>query len=140
MKVTEIMARNPVCCTPEADLQSVAKLMRDNDCGEIPVIEDENSHRLVGVITDRDIVCRSVADGYRPDEVKVEECMSAPATSITMDADVEQAVETMQKQQIRRIPVVDREKRCVGIVAQADVARSSPREKTGEVVKNISRA
>ena len=87
MKVREIMTSRLVCATPDASLPHIARQMVDNDCGEIPIIDTRQNNKLVGVITDRDIVCRVVAQGRNPRELTAEDCMSSPVLTVSSDAD-----------------------------------------------------
>jgi CBS domain-containing protein len=133
----DIMTTEPSCCTAAATLDQVAKLMVQNDCGEIPVVD--RAERLVGVITDRDIVCRVVADGKNPMAHTAEQYMSQPVISVTADTPLDEIMHTMETHQIRRLPVVDAEGCCVGIIAQADLAWTGPEHEVGELVREVSR-
>jgi CBS domain-containing protein len=140
MQAKEIMSRDPQCCTPDDTLRDAARMMADNDCGCLPVVEDKNGKRLIGVLTDRDIAVRGVARGKTPDS-KVNDVLSpAPACCFAED-DVEEVERIMVEKQVRRVPVVDGDGRVVGIVAQADLARdnraASDRE-VGRIVEKIS--
>jgi CBS domain-containing protein len=135
MQVKDIMTKDPACCGPNARLQEVAKLMVDNDCGEIPVVENQ---KLVGVVTDRDICCRTVAKGKNPLDMTASEVMTAPAISVAKDASIEECCRKLEDNQIRRVPVVDEAGRCCGIVAQADIANYADSEDVAEVVEKIS--
>ncbi|MEX0903694.1 MAG: CBS domain-containing protein [Pseudohongiellaceae bacterium] len=137
MKVTDIMTSNPACCTPEASLSEVANLMIRNDCGEIPIIESDGNRKLVGVVTDRDIVIRAVAKDASSDS-RVSEIMTRSVVSIGPDADLAQCCEKMEDNQIRRIPVTNDQGEILGIVAQADVALHTGAAETAEVVRDIS--
>lgn len=139
MRVSDIMTQNPACCTPDTPLPDVARLMKDRDCGEIPVVESTGSTRLAGVITDRDIAMRAVAEGMNPQNVKVEECMTRNPASVKPDTDLEECIHLMEQKQVRRMPVVEGDGSCCGIVAQADIARKSDEHETAEVVKEVSR-
>ncbi|MFN2501752.1 MAG: CBS domain-containing protein [Pyrinomonadaceae bacterium] len=134
------MTANPTCCTPDTSLQSVAKTMADEDCGCLPVIEDHESMTPIGTITDRDICCRTVAEGLNPLEMTVADAMSSPVVTVPEDADIETCLQLMEENQIRRIPVVDANGACCGLVAQADVARIAPEHVAGDLVQEISRA
>ena len=136
MQVREIMTQDPACCSTTSRLPEVAQMMVDHDCGEIPVVDDRR--RLVGVITDRDITCRVVATGRNPAEVTAAEAMSTPVVTVTADSALEECLRTMEEHQIRRVPVVDGQGGCCGMVAQADIARSASATKTGEVVREVS--
>jgi CBS domain-containing protein len=133
----DVMTTDPACCTPQTPLDEVAKLMRYNNCGEIPVVDA--SDRPVGVITDRDIVCRVVAEGKNPMAYTAETCMSESVVTVPMDAELEDVISTMEKHQIRRVPVVDAKGSCTGIISQADVAWIGPQGKVAELVREVSR-
>src|SRR5882724_12283163 len=90
MQVKEVMTADPACCTPETGLQEVAQMMIDHDCGEVPVVSNKQSRIPIGVITDRDIVCRTVAKGLNPLELRVTGCMSTPCVTVTPDMSVEE--------------------------------------------------
>ncbi|MCM2305651.1 MAG: CBS domain-containing protein [Elusimicrobia bacterium] len=138
MKVRELMTKDPLACTPETGLRDVAKMMCEGDCGEIPVVESKTSAKPVGVITDRDITCRAVARGRNPLELTAADCMSSPAVTVTPETSLEDCCKVLEKHQIRRVPVVDKQGRCCGMVAQADIARRGPAEATCEIVKEVS--
>jgi len=133
----DVMTANPACCTPDTTLDQVAKMMVQNDCGEIPIIDLND--RPVGVVTDRDIVCRVVAGGKNPMAHTAESCMSQPVVTVSADDPVERVVSTMEKHQIRRVPVVDERGCCAGIIAQADLAWAEPLPEVGELVREVSR-
>src|SRR4029453_18858910 len=116
----DVMTKAPACCTANATLDEVAKLMADHDCGEIPIVDAED--RPIGVITDRDIVCRVIAEGENPVGRTADPYMTRPAVTVRSDASLDEVVATMEKHQIRRVPVVDERGCCSGIIAQADVA------------------
>src|SRR5439155_26087779 len=107
MQARQFMTKTPACCMPHSSLAEAARAMVDHDCGAIPVVQAKDSLRLVGIITDRDIVCRTVAQQKNPLEMTVQECMSAPAVTVTPDASLEECCEAMEKNQVRRLPVVD---------------------------------
>lgn len=136
-RARDVMTPDPACCTPRTTLDEVAKMMIQNDCGEIPVVDVGD--RLIGVVTDRDIVCRVVAEGKNPIGYTVESCMSQPVITVNEDTPVEEVIATLEKHQIRRIPVVDGGERCVGIVAQADLAWTGDERQVGELVREVSR-
>ncbi len=140
MKVQEIMTKNPACCMPTTSLQETAKMMVDNDCGCIPVVEDNDSKKPVGMITDRDITIRTVADGKNPLEMTVKDVMSSNVVTITTDSTAEDCCNLMEKNQVRRVAVVDENGGCCGIVAQADIAIKAENAKTDEVVEKISQS
>ena len=133
----DVMTTNPACCTPETPLEQVAKLMIQHDCGEIPVID--SAELVIGVITDRDIVCRVVAQGKNPLAYTAEICMSDPVVTVFEDTALDVVLATMEKHQIRRLPVVDNEGRCAGMISQSDVAWIGGEHQVAELVREISR-
>jgi CBS domain-containing protein len=133
----EVMTKDPVCCTPETTLDQVAQLMREHDCGEIPVIDP--AERPIGVVTDRDIVCRVVAEGKNPMAYPAEICMTQPVATVLLDTPLDDVLATMEKHQVRRVPVVDERGRCVGIISQADVAWTGSKGAVAELVREVSR-
>jgi len=137
MNVEDMMTSDPACCTPDTKLEEVARMMVDCDCGEIPVVESFESKIPVGVITDRDIVCRVVAKGLNPLEVQASECMTKPAITVDIQSSLEDACQIMEENQIRRVPVTGDGKIC-GIVSLADVAEELGREDSGEVLRRVS--
>lgn len=133
----DVMTPEPQCCSPETTLNEVANLMVEADCGEIPVVDASN--RLIGVVTDRDIVCRVVAKGKNPSAVTAEEAMTKPVVAVTGDTSLDEVVSVMEENQIRRVPVVDANGSCCGIIAQADVAMVARESEVGEMVREVSR-
>ena len=138
-KCSDVMTRNPVCAQPEDTVASVARLMKENDIGPVPIVENNNSKRLIGIVTDRDLAIKVVAAGRDPQTLPVKEVMTTKVITCRADDNIETALDAMSNQQLRRIPVVDDDKMLVGIIAQADIAtRMNAPEKIGEVVKEIS--
>lgn len=133
----DVMTPDPACCTPTTTLEQVAKMMAQNDCGEIPVID--SSDQPIGVVTDRDIVCRIVAEGKNPIAYTAEMCMSQPVVTVRSDAPLAEVVSIMEKHQIRRVPVVDERGGCAGIISQADVAWTGDTGEVAELVRQVSR-
>jgi len=133
----DVMTSDPACCSPTTTLDEVAKLMAHNDCGEIPVVG--SSDQIVGVVTDRDIVCRVVAEGRNPAAYTAETCMSGPVVTVRADMPLEQVMNTMEEHQIRRVPVVDEKDSCIGIISQADVSRTARSREVAELVREVSR-
>jgi len=131
------MTVNPSCCKPETPLDQVAKLMVQHDCGEIPVIDA--AEQVVGVVTDRDIVVRIVADGKNPQAYAAESCMSRLVVTVPLNAPLKDVLSTMEKHQIRRVPVVDERGSCVGMIAQADLAWTGGAREVAELVREVSR-
>lgn len=118
MKASEIMTPTPHCCAPDDSLRSVASIMRDDDCGAVPVVD---GGKLVGIITDRDLAVRALATGQGPD-AKVTSHMTRGPHTCSADDDVREVQRVMSEAQVRRVPIVDASGRVVGIVSQADLA------------------
>lgn len=136
MRVQEIMSVDPACCAPSTTLMDAAKLMADQDCGEIPVLDD--GERLVGVVTDRDIACRGVAQGMAP-TTAVQEVMTSPVVTASPDMSLDECCQKLEDNQIRRMPVVDESGACCGMVSQADIALHAPEHDVAEVLRDVSR-
>lgn len=134
----DVMTPEPRCCSPETPLNQVANLMVEADCGEIPVVDGSN--RLIGVVTDRDIVCRVVAKGKNPGSCTAQDAMTQPVVAVLADTTLDEIVAVMEENRIRRVPVVDAQGCCCGIVAQADVAMVARESEVGEMVREVSRA
>src|SRR6266542_2068551 len=107
MRVKDIMTEKPQCCTPDTPLPEVARMMVDCDCGEIPVVDNLTTMRPVGVITDRDITCRTVAQGRNPLEFRARDCMTTPVVTVMPDVDLDDCCELMEQHQLRRVIVTD---------------------------------
>jgi CBS domain-containing protein len=137
MKVRDLMTKNPACASPDMDLCQVARLMADHNVGSIPVVES-GSQRVIGMVTDRDIATRAVAERKNPLEMRAEEIMSSPVVTVEEDADVEEVARLMQDRQVRRVPVVDQYGNVRGMVAQADIALKASDQTTADVVESIS--
>ena len=139
MQVSEIMTNNPACCIPNTKLQQVAKMFVEHDCGCLPVVDSEKSMKPVGVITDRDICCRVVAEGLNPLNLTAQDAMSDGVVTVTPEMSVDECCKLMEDNKVRRVPVVDASGRCCGMVAQADIAQYASNNKTAEVVKEVSK-
>src|SRR5688572_16273564 len=124
MKAADLMTPNPVCCTPDDTAQTIAQKMLDSDCGCIPVVDER---RLVGVVTDRDLACRCLAQGHGP-ETKAADIMTRDVGCCPPSADAKEVERVMSDRQVRRVPIVDERGSVVGIVAQADLARAAKRD------------
>ena len=133
----DVMTTNPACCTPETPLDQVAKLMVQHDCGEIPVID--RAEHVVGVVTDRDIVTRVVARDKNPMAYTAETCMSESVVTVPEDAPLTDVLAMMEKHQIRRVPVVNEQGCCAGMISQADVAWAGKEHQVAELVREVSR-
>jgi CBS domain-containing protein len=138
MTIQSIMTPDPACCTVSTSLQDVAKLMVANDCGQIPVVAEDGSKRPIGVVTDRDIVIRLVANGTNPLDAKAGDAMTTPCITVSCDASLRECCDVMESNQIRRVPVVDANGELCGIVSLADISLSGADSKTAEVVKEVS--
>lgn len=134
------MTPNPACCTPQSTAREAATLMRDHDCGSIPVVDDVKSRRLVGIVTDRDLAVRGLARGRGPDTL-IRELMTDDPVACVPEDKAEDLRRVMVEELVRRVPVVDDDGVLVGIVSQADVARvegaASDRE-VGRIIEAIS--
>jgi CBS domain-containing protein len=135
MKIREMMTKETRTVSPATPVIEAAGLMRIHDIGVVPVVEGE---RIVGMLTDRDIVLQVVADGDDPRTTKVSEVMSTGSISVFEDQNVEEAVELMQKYQVRRLPVLDRGSKVVGIISLGDIAVDVHAGLSGKVLKEVS--
>jgi len=135
MKVNEVMTRDVRVANPDETIQQAAKVMAEIDAGFLPVGDND---RLVGMLTDRDIAVRAVAKGLGPD-TRIGEVMTRDVRYCFEDEDTDHIVENMAEQQIRRIPVVNREKRLVGVLSLGDIAIMEGRRPAGEALTGISR-
>jgi CBS domain-containing protein len=137
----EVMTKKIVCCLPEDTVMKVAQRMKRGNIGSVPVVENEQTRKLVGIVTDRDLALQIVAEGRDAKSTKVESVMTRKVVTARAEDDLQKAMDAMAKHQLRRIPIVDSEKTLLGIIAQADVAtRVSEPEKTAAMVKGISRS
>ncbi len=140
-KCNEVMTKNPVCCLPNDTVSKVAQLMKSKDFGSVPIVENEQTKKLVGIVTDRDLALKLVAEGRDPKSTKAEEVMTRKVVTCRAEDDLQKALDAMSEHQLRRIPVVDNNNGIVGIIAQADVAtRANQPEKTAAMVKEISQS
>lgn len=141
MKAREIMTKRPKCVTPDTPLREAARLMKEQDVGVLPVVDRAGSDRLVGIVTDRDIAIRHVAEGHDSSSCPVREAMTSNVRTAREDDDIDHVMDLMGKEQVRRIPVVDERGDLVGIVAQADIVRDARDEKKAErTIERISEA
>src|SRR6266496_6198521 len=139
MKVKEVMSVNVTCCTPSDSAQYVAQMMCDLNVGSIPVVADHQSRSLVGIITDRDLCCRVLAQGLDGKSTPIQEFVTYNPAICRDGENVEKCERLMQEHQVRRIPVVDKENRVIGIVAQADLALKDRPERVHKTVAEISK-
>ncbi|MGN6430345.1 MAG: CBS domain-containing protein [Gaiellaceae bacterium] len=138
MKIAEVMTDRPRAITRQTSIREAAQLMGEEDVGSLPIVDETT--RLVGIVTDRDIAIRAVGRGVDTDRTSVAEIASDEVYAVTPDDDLDDALQTMAHAQVRRVPVVVRENELVGIVSQADVARVTKDKTTGDVVEAISRS
>lgn len=138
MKARDVMTANPEVVTPDEPVTRAARLMRDLDVGIIPVVEDRSSMRLRGLITDRDITVRHVAEGHGEECTVGHHMTTDRIETVRPDADVDEVLSLMARDQVRRVPVVEDGDRLIGIIAQADVAKETESGKVGKVIERIS--
>ena len=137
MKVKEIMTAVPAVCGPDTPLAEVARTMVGRDCGAVPVVGAGDA-RIVGIITDRDMVVRGIAEGRNPLTQTASACMTSPVFTIEENASLDDCTDLMESKKVRRVPVVSAAGALVGIVAQADIARHASRKEAGELVRDVS--
>ena len=135
MKVKDVMHRGVAWVEPNTSIRDVAKMMRDNDIGSVPVGEND---RLVGIVTDRDIICRGIADGADLSALCARDVMSKPIIYCRADDELEQALRIMEKNKIRRRPVIDKNKRLAGMLALGDISQIGGEDMAGEVMRSVS--
>jgi CBS domain-containing protein len=133
--VRDAMTPGVETVTPSQPLRDAAELMKSGDFGSVPVVEDG---RLIGMLTDRDIVVRAVAQGMDTTTAKVGEVASKSPVTVTADQDLDEALDLMARHRVRRLPVVENGGTLVGVLSQADVAIEAKDKKTGQVVQEIS--
>jgi CBS domain-containing protein len=140
-KCEEVMTKKIVCCQPNDKVAKAARLMKHENVGAIPVIENQQTQKLVGIVTDRDLALKIVAEGRNAESTIVEAVMTREVVTCQPEDGVQKALDAMSEHQLRRIPVVDKDNKILGIIAQADVAtRVNQPDKTAEMVKQISQA
>jgi CBS domain-containing protein len=140
MKIRDIMSRDPACCVLTDSAQTVARILCDGNIGSMPVVADQNSRRLIGMITDRDLCCSVIAQGMDPKTTQIEKLMSGSPISCRDGENIEKCERLMQEHQVRRVPIVDAENRVIGIVSQADLALRDKPERVSKTVAEISKA
>jgi CBS domain-containing protein len=135
----DVMTPDPVCCLGMDTVDKAARIMKMEDVGSVPVIDQERTRTLIGIVTDRDLAIHVVAQGLDPRSVTIAQVMTRDPIRCKVAENVEEALDAMKDYQIRRIPVVDEQNRIVGIISQADVAtRLKDSDETAEVVEEIS--
>jgi CBS domain-containing protein len=135
-KVQDVMTTRPRAVTPQTPLTEVAELMQTDDVGAVPIVDGD---RLVGIVTDRDIVVRAIAQGKDPRGMPAAEVSSRELVTVSPDDDLSDALKLMTQYQVRRLAVTADDERLVGVVSQADVARHGKDKDTGQLVESISR-
>jgi CBS domain-containing protein len=136
-KVKELMTRPVETIGPEATLVEAARRMKELDCGSLPVCE-EHDHHIVGMVTDRDITVRAVAQGWDPSRTPVKNVMTPDVICVSEDQDIDEVATLMRTCQVRRVPVVDRDRHVVGLVAIGKLARTEDDKHAGRVLKDVS--
>lgn len=126
MKARDIMTPHPACVTPSDTAQRVAQLMKEHDCGLLPVVSPDDQSQLLGVVSDRDLAVRGFAQGKGPD-TPVRDLMTPEVQGCPPEARLEEVEKVMADRQVRRVPVVDADRHVLGIIAQADLARVAKR-------------
>ena len=137
-RVREAMTLAVRTATPSQTLAEAASLMKQEDVGALPVVDEQDGGRLVGMVTDRDIVVRAVAEGPHPNNVNDRDVASRDVVTVEADDDLDEAMTLMAKHQVRRLPVVE-DGRLVGVVAQADLAGEARAKDVGETIEEISK-
>jgi CBS domain-containing protein len=139
MKIRDVMTENPVCCLPTDTAQKVATIMRDQNVGSLPVVEDADRRRLVGMITDRDLCIGVIADGLDSKSTPIAKYVSVTPVTCREGENLDACEKAMQEHQVRRIPIVDGDDCVIGIVSQADLALRDKPEKVSKTVAEISK-
>jgi len=140
-KCNEVMTKNPICCLPTDVVEKAAGLMKNENIGSIPVIENEETRKLVGIVTDRDLTLKIVAEMFDVKSTKVAAVMTRNVVTCRAEDNSQKALDLMSEHQLRLIPVVDNDNKIVGIIAQADMAtRVDQPEKIAAMVKEISQS
>jgi CBS domain-containing protein len=134
--IKDVMTSNPCSIDAEKSVAYAAKMMREEDVGLAPIVEGD---KLIGMLTDRDIAIRVVAEGRNPDQVKVADVASKQVVTIDPQQDLDEALRIMAKHQVRRLAVLEADGKLVGVVAQADIAREGDDMQTGKLVEEISK-
>ena len=136
-QIRDVMTPNPQCVTEKDSLREVARIMKDQDTGVVPVLDGK---KIVGMVTDRDIVVRCIAEGKNPLDARVNEVMTKSVRKVQEDATINEVIGLMTSSEIRRVPVVNRNDEIVGIVSMGDIAIESDNKKVGDAMESISQA
>lgn len=138
MLARNVMTPNPSCCKESDSARQAAKIMKQQDVGSVPIYKDDQDRTLTGIVTDRDLCLSVLAEGKSPDS-PLREVMHRNPVACSGNHSIEDCLSVMQENQIRRLPVVDEQNRCIGIIAQADIALHLGAEATASTVAEISR-
>jgi CBS domain-containing protein len=136
MDIRSVMTPDPATCQASTPIRDVARLMLENDCGLVPVIDETG--KPVGTVTDRDIALRVVAEGRDVQSCTAQDCMTSPVTTVSLESSLAETTDLMEREQVRRMLVVDQDGRLCGIVAQADIALSGRDRRTADLVEKVS--
>lgn len=139
MLVKDVMSKNLYCCAPSDTAQAAAKTMKAQGVGALPVVSDSTSRKLEGIVTDRDLCCSVIADARLAETTKIADVMTRNPVTCAVENTLEDCEDLMQKHQVRRLPVTDKQGRCIGLVAQADIALHGPAARVGKMVAEISK-
>jgi len=139
MKIREIMSRDPICCVLSDTARTVAQMLCERNVGSMPVVANQETRKLVGMITDRDLCCSIVARGADPKTTPIANFITLAPVSCRDGENIETCERLMQEHHVRRIPIVDAEERVIGIVSQADLALQDKPERVSKTVAEISK-
>jgi CBS domain-containing protein len=139
MLVKDVMSKNLYCCVPSDTAQAAAKTMRDQGVGALPVVSDTTNRRLEGIVTDRDLCCGVVAGAKLAETTRIADVMTRDPIACAVENTLEDCEELMEKHQVRRLPVTDGQGRCIGVVAQADIALHGVAGSVAKMVAGISK-
>jgi len=141
IKIQDVMTMNPDWCLPESTTMEAGRMMKETDVGILPVVDSELGRKLIGVVTDRDLCLSVVAAGKHPDSVRVREAMTSQVVTCQPDDDIRKAIHLMQGNQVRRIPVVDRQGMIQGMVSTADIVQQADLSSnvTHETMKEVTK-
>lgn len=135
MKVTSVMHEGVQWVSPSTSIAEIARIMRDHDIGAVPVGEND---KLIGMVTDRDLVCRMLADGRDPRKATARDVMTSGIAYCRAEQELDDALAIMQEKQIRRLPVIDKNKRMVGMLSLGDVSEGAKSQRAGDVLRAVS--
>jgi CBS domain-containing protein len=138
MKAIDVMTPHPACCSPDTNLVDVTQMFVEHDIGAIPVV-DPATGRPIGIVTDRDVATRAVASGTDARKLTAGDCMTTSVVTVAPDASLDEVLDAMSENQVRRLIVVDDHGGVAGIIAQADVALHAKNKKSGDLVEQVSK-